>query len=77
MFARTWRKMMTLLNPVMLLTRNRKAGKKCGTKGAKKAAAQGSRGKNIIGSKENALHKEAKKTSSDSMDKEDSKERDK
>ena len=38
--------------------------------------ARGSKGKNIEGSKENALHREAKKTSNDSMDKEDSKERD-
>ena len=77
MFVRTWRKMTTLLKSVMPQTRNRKAGKKSGTRGAKKATARGSRGKNIKGSKENALHREAKKTSDDSMDKEDSKERDK
>ena len=45
-------------------------------RGAKKATARGSRGKNIEGSKENAPHREAKKTSNDSMHKEDSKERD-
>ena len=50
MFVRTWRKMMTLLKSVMLQTRNRKAGKKSGMKRAKKAAARGSRGKNIKGS---------------------------
>ena len=69
--------MTTLLKSVMPQTRNGKAGKKSGTRGAKKATARGSKGKNIEGSKENALHREAKKTSDDSMDKEDSKERDK
>ena len=76
MFVRTWRKMTTLLRSVMPQTGNGKAGRKSGTKGAKKATAWGSRGKNIEGSKESAPHREAKKTSNDSMDKEDSKERD-
>ena len=76
MFVRTRRKMTTLLKSVMPQTGNGKARRKSGMKGAKKATAQGSRGKNIEGSKENALHREAKKTSDDSMDKEDSKERD-
>ena len=75
-FVRTWRKMTTLLKSVIPQTRNGKAGRKSGTRGAKKATARGSKGKNIEGSKENALHREAKKTSDDSMDKEDSKERD-
>ena len=62
---------------VMLQTRNGKADKKSDTKGAKKAAAWGSKGKNIEGSDEKALLKEAMNTSDNSMDKEDSKERDK
>ena len=51
--------------------------RKSGTKGAKKAAARGSRGKNIRDSNENALLREAMNTSNSSMDREDSKERDK
>ena len=50
MFVRTWRKMTTFLKSVMLQTKTRKAGKESGTKVAKKAAARGSRGKNIKGS---------------------------
>ena len=61
----------------MLQARNRKAGKKSGTKGAKKAAARGSKSKNIRDSNENALLIEAMNTSDGSMNKEDSKERDK
>ena len=61
--------------PLTAILPGRKAGRKSGMKGAKKATARGSRGKNIEGSKENALHREAKKTSDDSMDEDDSKER--
>ena len=62
---------------VNLQTRDGKADRESGIKGANKAAAWGSRGKNIRDSNENALLREAMNTSDGSMGREGSKERDK
>ena len=62
---------------VCLQTEDGKADRESDTKGAKKVPARGSRGKDIRDSNENVPLREAMNTSDDSMDREDSKERDK
>ena len=62
---------------VCLQTKDGKADRESDTKGAKKAPARGSRGKNIRVSNEIALLREAMNTSNSSMDREDSKKRNK